>query len=211
MPWSPTRDSRHDDWPVASPSLDTVIVTDRPPADGTTSPTCAGNGPLPAIDRRARTARTAIATATAMKTEPWTCPDATSRSPRGLHSSQRPTPGGTGLPHRAHGWVGSTEIGEVGAEAVWVTCRWCHETGANPAPAARPSPPHSDHATCIAGMRRRPEPPYAWDASRVSARCRRRPALNACAPVPVGPRSGRERPSGRHALVVGTSPAADGV
>src|SRR6185369_9378550 len=133
MPPSPTRDSRHEDWPVESPWFVTVSVTARPPADGTTSPTRAGNGPLPAIDRRATTARMAIAPATAMNTEPWTCPDATSRRPSGLHSSQSPTPGGTGLPHRAQGWVGSMETGEGGADAVCVTHRWCHETLLDPA------------------------------------------------------------------------------
>ncbi len=68
-----------------------------------------------------------------MNTDPWTCPDATSRSPSGLQSSHSPTPGPTGAPQRAQGWVGSA----VGTEAVGVTPRWCHETGCCPDPRAR--------------------------------------------------------------------------
>src|SRR4029079_11360471 len=107
VPPSSTLESRHVVPPVASPSFVTVNVTVSPVSVGVTPSTFAGNGPLPAIDSRASTARMMIAAVTAMNTDPWTCPEATSRSPSGLHSSQSPMPGPTGFPQRAHGWVGS--------------------------------------------------------------------------------------------------------
>src|SRR4029453_19547068 len=71
------------------------------------------------------------ALSTAMNTVPWTWPAATSRRPSGLQSSERPTPGPTGRPQRAHGWVGSTGTGGF-AVGVGVTPGWCHETAARP-------------------------------------------------------------------------------
>ena len=121
---------------MASPWFVTVIVTDRPLPDGSDVADLRGERPT-ARDREPRE-NGQDGDRHGDRDEHGTVdlPDATSRSPSGLHSSHRPTPGGTGLPHRAHGWVGSTETGERGAEAVGVTRRWCHETGRSPAPGA---------------------------------------------------------------------------